>query len=83
MALSFALIADESSRHILHVGKPWRDPRDPGRHINREPFPKLLERILQPPRTGDNQIKFGGLPHCPLKYFQAAKVFGLVGVLWM
>jgi len=83
MTLRFALIADKSSRHILQVCKPWRDPSDPGRHINREPFPKLLERILQPPCTGDNQFNIGGLPHCLLKHFQAAKVFGLVAVLWM
>jgi hypothetical protein len=83
MTIRFALIADKSSRHILQVYKPWRDPSDPSRQINREPFPKLLERILQLPSTGENQFNIEGLPPCLLKHFQEPKVFGLVAALWM
>lgn len=83
MALGFPLVADKGPWHLFQITEPRGNAIDPGGDFPRELVLQHLKWVFKAPGARDHQPAFGHLPQCLFQYGQAAKMFGLMAVLWV
>ena len=68
---------------MFQIAKSRGDSLDPGTDVRREPVSQYLQGVFKAPCARDHQPAFGHLPQCLFQYGQAAKMFGLMTMLWV